>query len=141
MKKITLIITLLAAACYISPGLADIIYHKELHESFNTGMPATGSDACAIVDSEAKCSHQHCRHHFKMCIPILNTSSNQSLTVDDGKTFTVPPQSWMAFYSDDYYILPIKISNSDGDNIFNPNSQGYMTLSLKCTSDHCSDWG
>ena len=141
MKKITLITTLLASACYISPGLADIIYHVKLNESFHTGMPVTGSDACAIVDSEAKCVHEPCNHHFNMCIPVLNTSTDQSLTVYDGKTFTLPPQSWMAFYSDDYYILPVQITNSDGENIFNPNSEGYMTLSLKCTSQDCSDWG
>ncbi|MBV54031.1 MAG: hypothetical protein CL816_08270 [Coxiellaceae bacterium] len=140
MRKTLIITTLLTALSFGTSSLADIIYHTQLRESFHTGMPATGSDACAIVDSEAKCVHQPCHHHFKMCIPVLNTLSHQSLTVYDGKTFTLQPGSWMAFYSDDYYILPVKVSNSDGENIFNPNSEGYMTLSLECTSDHCDDW-
>lgn len=136
MKLPQLTCATLLAITLSSPLYADVFHRFKVAQgdgSFESGQALCDSITASRGNGKTT-----------MCDPVYNNSSNKSISVTDGDTtyHTIEPNHWLAYYSDEIYLIKITIKNNDNEIIYSdPTTHNdWYGDGLFCDQGSCLHW-
>ncbi|HAG61779.1 MAG TPA: hypothetical protein DCL40_02635 [Coxiellaceae bacterium] len=136
MNKIALTCLTLSIVTLTPTLHADLFHRFKIAEG--EGSYESGQALCDSIQSSRG------NRKTTLCDPIYNASSDQTIMVTDGdqKWHTVEPNHWMAYYSDEIYLIDITVSNADKTMIYSEATvhSNWYGEGLSCNQQICSLW-
>lgn len=136
MKKMTLTCLMLSVMTFTPTLHADLFPHLKIAKG--EGSYESGQALCDSIESSFD------NRKTTMCDPIYNASNDQDIRVSDSnqRWHTLKPNHWMAYYSDEIYLIDITISNAEDTMIYTePTTHNdWYGNGLSCNQQSCSQW-
>ena len=136
MKKIALTCLTIFILTLTTTLYADLFHRFKIVEG--EGIYESGQALCDSIQSSRG------NRKTTMCDPVYNASSDQNIMVTDGDQtwHAVAPNHWIAYYSDEIYLIGMTISNADNTMIYtDPTTHnGWDGDGLSCNQMTCSQW-
>ena len=136
MKLPQLTCATLLAITLSSPLYADVFHRFKVAQgdgSFESGQALCDSITASRGNGKTT-----------MCDPVYNNSSNKSISVTDGDTtyHTIEPNHWLAYYSDEIYLIKITVKNNNNETIYSDPSthNDWYGDGLFCDQGSCIHW-